>query len=273
MYKKIIPLLLIPVLILASSTLHAREAIKCASTTSTYNSGLLDYLVPLFTKETGIDVDVVAVGSGEALELGQKGEVDVVLTHAANLEKQMVGEGFFIDREEIMYNDFIIVGPDSDPAGIKKTQKVIDAFQKIRTAEAKFISRSDNSGTNMRENRLWAMTGTMPGRKNPWYLAEGQSMADTIRNASKQRAYTLSDRATWLSINDKDKSGLQIVLEGDPELLNQYGVMIVNPANFDHINYQSAMNFVIWLTSPAGQAAIGAFKDSSGNTLFTPNAR
>ncbi len=271
MYKKLLPFLLLIAFI--PSILQASEVIKCASTTSTRNSGMLDYLLPLFKKSTGIDVQVIAVGTGAALELGKKGDVDVVLTHAEDLEKQLVDEGYFIDREEIMYNDFVILGPSNDPAGVKSTRKVVDAFKKIREAKANFISRGDNSGTNMRENRIWAMTGSMPERINAWYLAVGQGMAKTIRIAAEKQAYTLTDRATWYAMEDKDKLGLTITLEGDPVLYNQYGVMIVNPKNFDHINYQSAMNFVIWLTSPEGQEAIGNFRDKLGNILFTPNAR
>jgi len=271
MYKKIFPFLLLIAFI--PSILHATETIKCASTTSTRNSGMLDYLLPIFKEATGIDVQVIAVGTGAALKLGQKGDVDVVLTHAEDLEKQLVDEGYFIDREEIMYNDFVILGPTNDPAAIKETEKALNAFKKIRAAEASFVSRGDNSGTNMRENRIWAITGEMPGRNNAWYLAVGQGMAKTIRIAAEKQAYTLTDRATWYSMEDKNKLGLSIVLEGDPNLFNQYGVMIVNPKNHAHINYQSAMNFVIWLCSPEGQKAIGDFRDTSGNVLFTPNAR
>jgi len=271
MYKNLFLFLILIALLPAVS--HAGETIKCASTSPTQQSGMLDYLLPIFKKETGIDIQTTIVGNGDALQLGQEGKVDIVLTHDADLEKQLVDEGFFIDREEIMYNDFVILGPTADPAAIKGTEKVLDAFKKIRTAEASFVSRGDNSGTNMRENRLWAMTGFMPGRSNTWYFSENQGMPEAIRIASKKQAYTVADRATWLSMKDKDSLNLSIVLEKDPLLFNQYGVMIVNPKNYDHINYQSAMNFVIWITSPAGQKAIDGFRDASGNKLFTPNAR
>ncbi|HIQ36442.1 MAG TPA: tungsten ABC transporter substrate-binding protein [Desulfocapsa sulfexigens] len=271
MYKKLIPLLLLIAFI--PSLLHAGEAIKCASTTATHNSGILEYLFPIFEQATGIDVQVTTVGNSEALELGRRGEVDVVLTHAEDLEIQLVDEGYFIDREEIMYTDSVILGPTNDPAGVKGTEKVLDAFIKIRTAKATFLSRGDNSEANMLENRIWAMTGSMPERNDTWYLAVGQKMDASIHTAALKQAYTLADRATWYSMEDKDKTGLSIVLEGDPILFNQYGVMIVNPKNHKHINYQSAMNFVIWLTSPTAQDAIGAFRDKSGNVLFTPNAR
>lgn len=255
------------------SALYAGETIKCASTTSTLKSGLLDYLLPIFTKDSGITVQITAMGSSEALELGKKGAVDVVLVHAQDEEKQLVDEGHFIDREEIMYNDFIVVGPQNDPADIKGIATVLDAFKKIRQTEANFISRGDNSETNMRENRIWASTGTMPGRNNSWYFSQSLGMTETIQLAAEKKAYTIADRATWLSMEDTKKQGLAIILEGDPNLFNQYGVMIVNPRNYKDVNYQSAMNFVIWLSSPAGQDAIGAFRDKSGNVLFTPNAR
>jgi len=271
MYKKTILLLLLITFI--PSLLHAGETIKCASTTATQNSGMLDYLFPIFKQATGIDVQVVTMENAEALELGKKGEVDVVLTHAEDLEIQLVDEGYFLDREEIMYNDYVILGPSNDPAGVKETEKVLDAFKKIRTAKVNFVSRGDNSDTNMRENRIWAMTGSMPERNDTWYLALNQKMDKTIRTAAIKQAYTLTDRATWYSMEDKDNIGLSIVLEGDSDLFNQHGVMIVNQKNHKHINYQSAMNLVIWLASPAGQNAIGAFRDSSGNVLYTPNAK
>ncbi len=272
MNKKLLPFLLL--LAFLPSVLYASgDAIKCASTTSTRNSGLLDYLLPIFKADSGVDVQIIAVGTGAALKLGQRGDVDCVLVHAEDLEKQLVEEGYFVDREEVMYNDFVILGPSGDPAGVTEIAQPAEAFKKIREARAGFVSRGDNSGTNMRENRIWAGTGKMPDRNDQWYLSAGQGMAKTIRIASEKQSYTLSDRGTWLSMEDRPKLDLSIVLEGDPTLFNQYGVMVVNPAKHGHVNYQSALNFVIWLTSPAGQQAIGAFKDASGNALFTPNAR
>jgi len=271
MNKKLLPFLLL--LAFLPSALYAGDSIKCASTTSTRNSGLLEYLLPIFKTDSGIDVQIIAVGTGAALKLGQRGDVDCVLVHAEDLEKQLVEEGYFVDREEIMYNDFVILGPAKDPAGVKTTRNASEGFKKIFQVGSNFVSRGDNSGTNMRENKLWASTGKMPGRNDKWYLSAGQGMAKTIRIASEKQAYTLSDRGTWLSMEDKAKLNLNIVLEGDPKLFNQYGAMVVNPGNHSHINYQSAMNFVLWLASPAGQQAIGTFKDTSGNVLFTPNAR
>jgi tungstate transport system substrate-binding protein len=265
--------LLLLFILLFPLSLYAGESIKCASTTSTFHSGLLDYLLPIFKKDTGIDVEITAVNTGAALELGQQGKVDVVLVHDQDLEKRLVDEGYFIDREEIMYNDFVVLGPKNDPAGIEEITAPLDAFRKIRDSRAPFISRGDNSGTNMRENRIWATTGAMPTRADSWYLSVNQGMAQTITLATEKKAYTIADRATWLTWQNKEKADLAILVEGDPALFNQYGVMIVNPKNHKDINYQSAMNFVIWLASPEGQQAIGAFRDPLGNILFIPNAR
>lgn len=253
--------------------LTAAESIRVASTTSTLHSGLIDYLFPLFTKSSGIAVELITVGTGEALELGKNGEVDAVLTHAEDLEKQLVEEGFFIDREDVMYNDFVILGPPNDPAGIKNAAKVSDAFRKIRDTKSLFISRGDNSGVNMRENRLWASSGKMPSRSNKWYVSTGKGQEECIRLAAEKQAYTITDRATWLAMENRQQAQLTIVVEGDETLFNQYGVMIVNPSRHRGIDYRLAMNFVIWLTSEEGQQAIGAFTDSQGNQLFTPNAR
>ncbi|MEN8198553.1 MAG: substrate-binding domain-containing protein [Thermodesulfobacteriota bacterium] len=258
---------------LVPNSLSAAESIRCASTTSTRNSGLLDYLLPIFKASSGIDVQIVAVGTGAALELGKKGDVDCVMVHARDLEIELADAGYFVDREEFMYNDFVILGPKDDPAGVRKSDQVTEAFQYIREKKTPFASRGDNSGTNMRENRIWASTGKMPGRDDKWYLSTGQGMAKTIRVAAEKQAYTISDRGTWFSMQDAKSLNLGIVLEGEPGLFNQYGVMIVNPAKHNHVDYRLARNFVIWLTSAAGQQAIGDFKDQSGNVLFTPNAR
>ncbi len=270
MRKLLIPILLICTLFLPAATLAA-ESIRIASTTSTQNSGLLEYLLPLFTKSSGIEVHLTAVGTGEALELGKNGKVDVLLVHAEDLEKQLVEEGFFLDREDVMYNDFVIIGPTNDPAGVKTAASASEAFKKIRETQSTFVSRGDNSGTNMRENRIWASSGRMPSRTNKWYLSTGQGQAECIHTASEKQAYTITDRGTWLAMEDRQTLHLDIVLEGDPNLFNQYGVMIVNPSLHRGIDYRLAMNFVIWLTSPEGQQAIGSFKDSHGNILFTPN--
>lgn len=272
MRKLLIPFFLIYFLLLPV-TLFAVESIRIASTIPTQNSGLLDYLFPLFTKSSGIKIQVIAVDNGEALELGKTGKVDAVLVHAVDLEKQLVEEGFFLDRENVMYNDFVILGPKNDPAGVKSSNESTEAFKLIRNTKSAFASRGDNSDTNMLENRIWASSGKMPSRSNKWYISTGEEQAKCIRIASEKHAYTITDRATWLTMEDRQQLELDIVLEGDPNLFNQYGVMIVNPANHKGIDYRLAMNFVIWITSIDGQHAIGAFKDSRGNMLFTPNAR
>ena len=272
MKKTILPIILALSLLLPVAA-SAAESIKVASTVSTQKSGLLDYILPIFKADSGVEVTIIALDTGAALELGQKGEVDAVLVHDEDLEKQLVEEGYFIDREEVMYNDFVILGPKNDPAGVKATKLATDAFKKIRTAQANFVSRGDNSDANMRENRLWAGTGRMPTRCNKWYLSTGKGQAECIRIAAEKQAYTLTDRATWLAMENQATLELNIVLEGDSALFNQYGVMIVNPAKHKDVDYRLAMNFVIWLTSPKGQQAIGEFQDSKGNVPFTPNAR
>jgi tungstate transport system substrate-binding protein len=250
----------------------AETRIRCASTTSTQNSGLFDYILPLFEKKTGIKVDVVAVGTGASIEIGKRGDADVVFVHAKDLELKAVAEGFFIDRHDVMYNDFVVIGPSEDPLKIKAVKSVNDAFKKIAATGALFVSRGDKSGTHTKELSIWkAVTITPTGQK--WYLEAGQGMERTQRIANEKRAYTLTDRGTWLATKDKDKLDMIIVLEGDPALFNQYGVMAVNPAKHKHVKYKEAMQFVNWLISKEGQQVIASFKDAMGNPLFIPNAR
>jgi len=249
----------------------AETRIKCASTTSTQNSGLFDYLLPRFEKQSGIKVDVVAVGTGAAIEIGTRGDADVVLVHAKQQELKAVQEGAFVNRHDVMYNDFVIIGPANDPLKIKGMKSAPEAFRKIADQKAAFVSRGDKSGTNTKELAIWKSAGIDPkGQK--WYLEVGQGMAKTQRIANEKRAYTLTDRGTWLASKDKDKLDMVVVLEGDPVLFNQYGVMAVNPEKHKQVKYKEAMAFVDWLISPAGQKAIGAYKDKRGNRLFTPNA-
>ncbi len=251
--------------------LYAQTRIRCASTTSTQNSGLFDYILPIFEKKTGIKVDVVAVGTGASIEIGKRGDADVVFVHAKELELKAVAEGYFVNRQEVMYNDFVIIGPPNDPAKIKGTKLAGEAFRKIAENSLPFVSRGDKSGTNTKELALWAATGIDPKGK-PWYLEVGQGMEKTQRIANEKRAYTLTDRGTWLATKDKDKLDMIIVLEGDPALFNQYAVMSVNPEKHKHVKYKEAMEFANWLVSKEGQQAIGAFKDKNGNPLFIPNA-
>jgi tungstate transport system substrate-binding protein len=250
----------------------AETRIRCASTTSTQNSGLFDYILPLFEKKTNIKVDVVAVGTGAAIEIGKRGDADVVLVHAREQELKAVEEGFFVNRHDVMYNDFVIIGPTNDPAKIKGTKSALDAFKKIAGSGSSFVSRGDKSGTNTKELSIWKKAGIEPAGQK-WYLEVGQGMEKTQRIADEKRAYTLTDRGTWLATKDKDKLDMVIVLEGDAALFNQYGVMAVNPEKFKTAKYKEAMEFVNWIISREGQDAVAAFKDKNGNPLFVPNAK
>jgi tungstate transport system substrate-binding protein len=273
MIKEVGVMLVVGLMVLAVGSVWAAETrIRCASTTSTQNSGLFDYLLPKFEKKTGIKVDVVAVGTGAAIEIGKRGDADVVLVHAKNQELKAVEEGFFVNRHDVMYNDFVIIGPPNDPAKIKGMKSAVEAFKKIATEKATFVSRGDKSGTNTKELAIWKKAGIDP-KSQKWYLEVGQGMEKTQRIANEKRAYTLTDRGTWLATKDKDKLDMAIVLEGDPILFNQYGVMAVNPKKHPQVKYKEAMQFVDWLISPEGQQAIGAFKDKHGNQLFTPDAK
>lgn len=254
------------------SNVSAETRIRCASTTSTQNSGLFDYILPIFEKKTGIKIDVVAVGTGAAIEIGKRGDADVVFVHAKELELKAVEEGYFVNRRDVMYNDFVIIGPSNDPVKIKGIKSSAEAFRKIAESAYPFVSRGDKSGTHAKELSIWKKTGIEPkGQK--WYLEVGQGMEKTQRIANEKRAYTLTDRGTWLATREKDKLDMIIVLEGDPLLFNQYGVMAVNPEKHKHVKYKEAMEFVNWLISKEGQQAIASFKDKNGNQLFIPNAK
>jgi tungstate transport system substrate-binding protein len=269
--KKIVLLLTFLLILSVTGSAFAQREIICASTTSTENSGLFSYILPMFEKKTGITVKVVARGTGAAIEMGKRGDADVAFVHAKEQELKAVEEGFFVNRYDVMYNDFVIIGPPDDPAKIKGMKSAADAFKKI-SGSASFVSRGDNSGTNTKELSIWRKIGTEPkGQK--WYLEVGQGMEKTQRIANEKRAYTLTDRGTWLATKDKDKLEMAVVLEGDPVLFNQYGVMAVNPEKHKHVKYKEAMEFVNWLISKEGQQAIASFKDSNGNQLFIPNAK
>ncbi len=269
--KKIVLLLTLLLTLSVADSAFAENEIICSSTTSTENSGLFGYILPVFEKKTGIKVKVVARGTGAAIEMGKRGDADVAFVHAKEQELKAVEEGFFVDRHDVMYNDFVIIGPVDDPAKIKGMKSAAEALKKIAGASS-FVSRGDNSGTNTKELSLWKKVGIEPkGQK--WYLEVGQGMEKTQRLANEKRAYTLTDRGTWLATKDKDKLEMVIVLEGDPVLFNQYGVMAVNPAKFKHVKYKEAMEFINWLISKEGQQAIASFKDKNGNPLFIPNAK
>lgn len=244
--------------------------IRCASTTSTQNSGLFDHILPLFEKKTSIKVDVVAVGTGAAIEIGKRGDADVVLVHAKEQELKALAEGFFVNRHDLMYNDFVIIGPPADPAKVQGTKPAAGAFRKIAGATQPFVSRGDKSGTHTKELALWKTAGIDPSGQS-WYLEVGQGMEKTQRIADEKRAYTLTDRGTWLAT--KEELDMVVLLEGDPSLFNQYGVMAVNPEKHKHVKFRQALKFVDWLVSNEGQDAIASYKDKLGNRLFTPNAK
>lgn len=253
-------------------TVSAQTEIILASTTSTENSGLFGHILPLFEKKAGIKVKVVARGTGASIEMGKRGDADAVFVHAKELELKAVEEGYFVNRHEVMYNDFIIVGPPGDPAKVRGTKSAVDAFKKISDAGAVFVSRGDKSGTHTKELEIWKKAGVeTKGQK--WYLEVGQGMEKTQRIGSEKQGYVLTDRGTWLATKDKDRLDLVLLLEGDPILFNQYGVMAVNPEKHKHVKYKEAMAFVNWVISKEGQQAIASFKDKLGNQLFYPNAK
>ncbi|WP_297209489.1 MULTISPECIES: substrate-binding domain-containing protein [Thermodesulfovibrio] len=241
-----------------------------ATTTSVENSGLLSYILPAFEKKTGIKVKVIARGTGAAIEMGKRGDADAVFVHAKEFELEALKQGYFINRHDVCYNDFIIVGPKNDPAGIKGLKKASEAFKKIANSGTPFVSRADKSGTHMKELKLWELAGTNP-KGQSWYLEAGQGMEKTLRIANEKSAYILTDRGTWLAI--KDRLELTLLFEGDPVLFNQYGVMAVNPQRHKHVRYKEAIQLINWLISKEGQSLIGSFKDKNGNQLFIPNAK
>jgi len=255
-----------------AKNVYAEKEIICASTTSTENSGLFGYILPIFEKKAGIKVKVVARGTGAAIEMGKRGDADVTFVHAKEQELKAVKEGFFVNRHDVMYNDFVIIGPSNDPAKVQGIKSPSEAFQKIAASGIPFVSRGDNSGTHTKELSIWKKVG-IDSKGQKWYLEVGQGMEKTLRIANEKRAYTLSDRGTWLATKGKDKLEMIIVLEGDPILFNQYGVMAVNPEKHKHVKYTESMEFVNWLISKEGQQAIASFKDKYGNQLFIPNAK
>jgi len=268
--KKFLGILFI-ILIFASMAFSAEKTILISTTTSVENSGLLSYILPHFKKKTGIKVYVVARGTGAAIEMGKRGDADLVFVHAKELELEAVKQGYFVNRHDVCYNDFIVVGPKNDPAGIKGLKKTSEAFKKIANSGSFFISRADKSGTHMKELKLWELAGINP-KGQSWYLEAGQGMEKTLRIANEKRAYTLTDRGTWLAVKDRLEE-LSLLFEGDPVLFNQYGVMAVNPQRHKHVKYKEAMQFINWLISKEGQSLIGSFKDKNGNQLFVPNAK
>ncbi len=253
----------------ATSAPQPAQELVLATTTSTYDSGLLDAILPDFEQKTGIKVDVVAVGTGQALKLGQSKDADVLLVHAKSREEQFVADGYAPFRKDVMYNDFVILGPSADPAGIRGLTSAADAFRKIADARATFVSRGDNSGTHMKEMAIWQAAGVEPA--GDWYESAGQGMGAVLTMANEQQAYTLSDRATYLS--RRDGLDLDILVEGDPMLFNQYGVLPIAQDEAHQDKFAAAMAFVDWITSPETQQLIAEFgKAQYGQQLFYPNA-
>ncbi len=263
---------LVTLLMLVGGTpaLAQDQSIVVASTTSTQDSGLFDYILPVFEEETGIDVKIVAQGTGQALDTGRRGDADVVFVHAKAQEEQFVEEGFATERFDVMYNDFVLIGPKSDPAGISGTDDIAAALTAIKSDEAPFVSRGDKSGTHSAELRLWKEAGVdIETAKGPWYKEIGQGMGAALNTAAAMDAYVLSDRGTWLSF--QNRGDLDIVVEGDKRLFNQYGVMLVNPEKHPSVKAEAGQLFIDWLISPEGQKLIGEYK-IDGQQLFFPNA-
>ena len=253
------------------SALAQQKFMTVASTTSTEQSGLFKHMLPVFEKKTGIQVRVVAQGTGQALDMGRRGDADVVFVHDKVAEEKFVADGFGVQRFEVMYNDFVLVGPKADPAKIAGSKDIVDAYKKIAAASAPFASRGDKSGTHAAELRLWKTSGVDPLiGKGSWYRETGSGMGPTLNTASAMNAYSFTDRGTWLSF--KNRGDLVIVVEGDQKLFNQYGVMLVNPAKHPHVKKDLGQAFVDWVISPEGQQAIAAYKIGT-DQLFFPNAQ
>ncbi len=258
-------------LLAVSPALAQSRSIVVASTTSTRDSGLFGHILPLFKAATGIEVRVVAQGTGQALDTGRRGDADVVFVHAKAMEERFVADGFGVRRFPVMYNDFILIGPRSDPAGIKGVSDIAEALKAIKAKAAPFISRGDRSGTHVAELDLWTVAGIDIAKdKGPWYKEIGQGMGAALNTASASNAYVLADRGTWIAF--KNRGELEIAIQGDRRLFNQYGVMLVNPARHPHVKTDLGQAFIDWLVSAPGQKAIADYK-IEGQQMFFPNAQ
>jgi len=252
-----------------AAPLHAEEQhIVLASTTSTDNSGLFGHIIPLFTDQTGIEVRVVAVGTGQAFAIARAGDADALLVHDTAGEQKMVSEGYAIERRDVMYNDFVVIGPDADPAGVEAAESAAEAFGLIAENEAPFASRGDDSGTHRAEGRIWAQADVTP--QGSWYRELGSGMGATLNTAAAMNAYVFADRATWISFDNRQD--LAIVFEGDPVLFNQYGSVLLDPGRNPSIKHALAKQWHEWLLSDTGQAAIAEY-ELRGQQLFFPNAK
>lgn len=261
----LVPLLLLAVCFVVAMPAHAAERLRLSTTTSTENSGLLGVLLPPFEKMNNCKVDVIAVGTGKALKLGETGDVDAVLVHARKAEDKFVAEGYGIDRRDVMYNDFVIIGPASDPAGIRKAGSAAAALAMIAKAKAPFISRGDESGTHMKEKELWQQAGMKP--TGSWYLESGQGMGEVISMATERKGYTLADRGTYNAYKGA-KTDLVILFQGEKGLFNPYGVIAVNPKLHPHVKYDLATKFIQYITGPQGQNIISSFRQHGEPVFF-----
>jgi len=264
-------LIFLCILLLSAPLFAAEGRLKLSTTTSTENSGLLYELLPPFEKRFNIKVDIIAVGSGKAIKLGENGDADVVLVHERDLEDKFVAEGYGVNRRDVMHNDFVIIGPTADPSGIRKAKTAAEAFKLIAKKRATFVSRGDKSGTHSKELSLWSKAGVKPTRS--WYMESGMGMGEVLIMAYEKGAYTLTDRGTYLAFQKGGKINLPILFEGDPTLFNPYGIIAVNPARHPSVNYIMAMALIGWLTSQEGQRIIADFgKGKYGAPLFYPDA-
>lgn len=272
--KKLLSNLLLTFLLALSFTSHQASAqnksIVVSSTTSTEQSGLFNFILPIFKMKTGIEVKVVAVGTGQALDIGRRGDADVVFVHDKPAEEKFVEEGYSTKRYEVMYNDFVLIGPKSDPAKIGGGKDIQVALQKIAAAQVPFVSRGDKSGTHAAELRYWKGAGINISPGQTWYKETGSGMGPALNSASAMNGYILADRGTWISF--KNRGDLTILVQGDPKLFNQYGVMLVNPARFPHVKKAEGQAFIDWLISKNGQDVIASYK-IDGEQLFFPNAK
>ena len=271
-FRSVFGTALLAVLISVSAvTAHSADRfITVASTTSTQNSGLFKAILPAFKKQSGIDVRVVAVGTGQAIRLARNGDADVLFVHHRPSEEKFVAEGFGVERRDVMYNDFVVVGPKSDPAGIQGMKNILAAFQAIARTKSVFTSRGDDSGTNKKERDMWRAAGVdVDSASGNWYRETGSGMGSTLNTAAGMEAYSLTDRGTWLSF--KNRQGLTVLSQGDKRLFNPYGVILVNAARHPHVKTAQGQVFIDWLVSAEGQAAIGGYS-IDGEQLFFPNA-
>jgi tungstate transport system substrate-binding protein len=263
-------LIFLCMLLLATPLLAAEGRLKLSTTTSTENSGLLYVLLPPFEKQFNVKVDVISVGSGKAIKLGENGDVDVVLVHERDLEDKFLAEGYGVNRRDVMHNDFVVIGPTADPAGVSKAKTAAEAFKRIAKKRAPFVSRGDKSGTHSKELSLWMKAGGKPA--GSWYMESGMGMGEVLIMAHEKGAYTLTDRGTYLAFQKEGKINLPILFEGDPTLFNPYGIIAVNPARHPSVNYVMAMALIGWLTSQEGQRIIADFgKGKYGAPLFYPD--